>query len=479
MAANVSQSEEACTCPVCCDIFQDPVVLLCGHSFCEPCLQEWWRQSVVQRCPVCMEILTMARPTRNLALRDLSDIVRQEASQRATSGAPDLCELHNEKLKLFCRDDQQLICLVCRDAQKHEKHNFAPINEAAEEHRINIRTQLMHLNSKLGSLKAHQFNCNKMASHIKARQTETTIKEEFQKLYEFLRTKEAARIDALRKEAALKSDTLNNRIVNVNEEIALLTDRIETINQELTAEDLAFMLNVKSTLERSQCNVQEPETPPGGLIDEVQHVRNLLFNVWDQMKKIIKYTPVTLDPNTSGTQLILSENLTHSSESKTTQQLPDNPERKGPCIVLGFEGFSGGRQCWNVEVNGFWAVGVAAKTKHATLAPIFGIYTYGPEGPLFELITDKRIYSFSTDVLPKNIKVQLDFDQGTLSFFDLDRKTLIYVIKNSFKGTVFPYFRGAVKILPGKVRTTLWMDAFFTRSYSDAKYTPIFVSIRK
>uniref|UniRef100_A0A3B4W9C4 RING-type domain-containing protein n=1 Tax=Seriola lalandi dorsalis TaxID=1841481 RepID=A0A3B4W9C4_SERLL len=23
------------TCPVCCDIFKDPVVLLCGHSFCK------------------------------------------------------------------------------------------------------------------------------------------------------------------------------------------------------------------------------------------------------------------------------------------------------------------------------------------------------------------------------------------------------------------------------------------------------------
>ncbi|XP_060947136.1 E3 ubiquitin-protein ligase TRIM35-like isoform X2 [Limanda limanda] len=301
MAANVSQSEEACTCPVCGDIFQDPVVLLCGHSFCAPCLQEWWRQSDVRRCPVCMEISTVARPARNFALRDLSDIVRQEASQRETSGAQDRCELHNEKLQLFCRDDQQLICLVCRYAQKHEKHNFAPISEAAAEQRINIRTQLMCLNSKLGSLKAHQLNCNKMASDIKlqAQQTETTIKEEFQKLYEFLRMKEADRIDALRKEAALKSDTLNNRIVTVNEKIALLAERIDIINHELKAEDLAFMLNVKSTLERSQCTVQEPETPPGGLIDEAEHVGNLLFKVWDQMKNIIKYTPVTLDPNTA------------------------------------------------------------------------------------------------------------------------------------------------------------------------------------
>nr|XP_019947583.1 PREDICTED: zinc-binding protein A33-like [Paralichthys olivaceus] len=451
MAANVSQSEVVCTCPVCCDIFQDPVVLLCGHSFCKLCLQEWWRQSKVHTCPLCMEIFPMARPARNLALKDLSDNLRQEVSARAASGAQDLCDLHKEKLKLFCRDDQQLICLVCRDAQKHKKHNFSPINEAAEEHRTNLRIQRMHLKSKLGSLKVHKLNCNKMASHIKlqARQTEATIKEKFQKLYQFLRTQEAARIDALRKEVALKSDTLNIKIVNVKEEISSLADRIETINRELKAEDLSFMLNVKSTMERSKCNLQEPEIPSGALIDEGQHVGNLLFKVWCQMKNMIKYTPVTLDPNTSGTQLILSENLTHLSESKKAQQLPNNPERDHCSAVLGFEGFSSGKHSWDVEVKGFWAVGVAAKAGDATPSLICGIYNYGPGGPLFELLTHNSMDS--KDVLPKKIKVHLDYDQGTLSFFDLDKKTWIHIIKHTFKGTVFPYFRSTVKILTAEV----------------------------
>uniref|UniRef100_A0A3B4UHB5 RING-type domain-containing protein n=1 Tax=Seriola dumerili TaxID=41447 RepID=A0A3B4UHB5_SERDU len=61
MAANISQSEADFTCPVCCDIFKDPVLLLCGHSFCKHCLQEWWRQSRLQACPVCKEIFPMAQ----------------------------------------------------------------------------------------------------------------------------------------------------------------------------------------------------------------------------------------------------------------------------------------------------------------------------------------------------------------------------------------------------------------------------------
>ncbi len=136
MAANASASEVDCTCPVCCDIFKDPVVLLCGHSFCKHCLQEWWRQSGLRTCPVCKEIFPMDQPPRNLALRNLSDTLRRERSQRANSGSKEICSLHSEKLELFCQNDQQLICVICRDAQKHKKHNCVPVNEAAEDHRV-------------------------------------------------------------------------------------------------------------------------------------------------------------------------------------------------------------------------------------------------------------------------------------------------------------------------------------------------------
>lgn len=138
MATNVSQSEADFNCPVCCDLFKDPVVLLCGHSFCKFCLQEWWRQSRFQSCPVCKEIFPMPQPPRNLALRNLSDALRKERSHQTASGSEELCRVHGEKLKLFCLDDQQFICLICRDAKKHKKHNCVPVNEAAEDHRVSM-----------------------------------------------------------------------------------------------------------------------------------------------------------------------------------------------------------------------------------------------------------------------------------------------------------------------------------------------------
>lgn len=140
MAANVSPAEVDFTCPICCDIFRDPVVLLCGHSFCKHCLQEWWRQSALQSCPVCKGLFPLEQPPHNIALRNLCDNLRQEKSQRPKSGSKDLiCRLHSEKLKLFCQDDRQLICVICRDSQKHKKHNCIPINEAAGPFRVRIQ----------------------------------------------------------------------------------------------------------------------------------------------------------------------------------------------------------------------------------------------------------------------------------------------------------------------------------------------------
>ncbi|XP_042245960.1 eukaryotic translation initiation factor 4 gamma 3-like [Thunnus maccoyii] len=324
MAANESPSEVDCSCPVCCDIFKDPIVLLCGHSFCKHCLQEWWRQSKVQTCPVCKEIFSMAQPPPNLALRNLSDTLRQERSQRATTGSKEFCSLHSEKLKLFCQDDQELICVICRDAKKHKKHNCVPINEAAQDHRTKLKVQLMHLKSKQGSFEAEKLKCDKMASHItlQAQQTEEAIKGEFQKLYQFLRAEEAARIDAVRKEATLKSEAMRIRIVNLTAESSSLSDKIKTMEQEMKEEDISLMLNAKSSMERSQCNLPEPETPSGALIDEAKHLENLQFTVWRKMRNIIQYTPVKLNKSENAWKpVIMREPSPEDREVQKTQEL--------------------------------------------------------------------------------------------------------------------------------------------------------------
>ncbi|XP_074472566.1 E3 ubiquitin-protein ligase TRIM35-like [Sebastes fasciatus] len=290
-----------------------------------------------------------------------------------------------------------------------------------------------------------------ISSH-QAQQTENTIKEEFQKLYQFLGAEEAARIDAVRKEATIKSEAMNIRIVNLTVEISSLKDKIKTLEREMKAEDVSFMLNVKSTKRRSQCNLPDPETPSGALIDEAKHLGNLLFLVWMKMKNLIQYTPVTLDPNTGGRALIISEHMTRSTESAKSQPLPDNPERLYSTDVLGSEGFSSGKHSWDVKVGGKWTVGVAVKGKiHINM---WGIYMHLCADILRELTPENDLKVVSRNSFPQKVRVQLDYDQGILSFFDLVRKTPVHTIKHTFTETVFPYFGENVKILPAEMSVT-------------------------
>ncbi|XP_037621370.1 zinc-binding protein A33-like [Sebastes umbrosus] len=46
-----SRSEEDLCCPVCHDVFRDPVLLSCSHSFCNDCLKNWWRKKQTRECP--------------------------------------------------------------------------------------------------------------------------------------------------------------------------------------------------------------------------------------------------------------------------------------------------------------------------------------------------------------------------------------------------------------------------------------------
>ena len=38
-------------CPICYEIMQAPIILACGHTFCEDCAQEWCGRD--RTCPLC------------------------------------------------------------------------------------------------------------------------------------------------------------------------------------------------------------------------------------------------------------------------------------------------------------------------------------------------------------------------------------------------------------------------------------------
>ncbi|XP_028848206.1 zinc-binding protein A33-like [Denticeps clupeoides] len=465
--ASKSFSEEDFSCPVCYEIFKDPLLLFCSHSVCKVCLQKFWESKGSRECPVCRRTSSKGELPVNLALKNLCESFSVETIQRSSEGSEVLCSQHDEKLKLFCLEDQQLVCFVCRDSAKHRNHRFQPVDEAAEEFKENLKMKLKPLQETLKIFKDVKLTWNQTAEkiQIQTQHTERRIKEEFQKLHQFLRDEEAARIAALREEEEQKSRMMNEKMEKMSREISSLSDTIRALKEEMGAEDVSFLQNYRTTITRTQCRLEHPERLSGALIHVEKHLENLKFTVWEKMLEII-HTPVTLNPITAHPQLVLSEDLTSMRYSDERQKLPDNPERLDLyAAVLGSEGFNSGTHCWDVDVgeNTRWVLGVMAESaeRKGEVCSRSGIcYMFYCAGKYTARSTPKPETLLSVNRKLQKIRVTLDWDGGKLLFSDAVNNTHLHTHTHTFTERVFPYFNTAcnlspLKILPVKVRVSV------------------------
>lgn len=132
MAATTLLCEEDLLCPRCSDIYCLPVLLPCGHNVCRACLHKFWELKGCRECPVCRIGSVPERPPINLALKIAADSYQGQRNSKNQ----DVCRLHNEKLKIFCQNDEVPICLVCQTSVKHRVHECFPVEEAAKQKKV-------------------------------------------------------------------------------------------------------------------------------------------------------------------------------------------------------------------------------------------------------------------------------------------------------------------------------------------------------
>ncbi|XP_057705204.1 E3 ubiquitin-protein ligase TRIM35-like [Corythoichthys intestinalis] len=324
-------------CPACSNIFTDPLMLPCGHSFCRTCLHQLIATDK-RLCQLCGRAFGLRDPRPNIAVRAIcEEIVKSE----------DMCSLHKEELNFFCLDHQELVCPECISTEIHAGHKFKSLKKIVKGHHKELQEGLQEAKGRLKDYNDCKVNLFEQAGYIKVQRAnvERKIRKDFKELRLFLDVEEEARLADVMEEEKKKSQTIKEKRAALGEQIAALSDVVSSTEKQLKSDNASFMKNIETAMSRIQELPEKPQLLPGALLDEAKHVGNLKFKVWERMKETLAYSPVILDPNTANPRICLSEDLTSLSLKKLQQERPKNSERFQGETLLGCAS-DPGRQQW-------------------------------------------------------------------------------------------------------------------------------------
>ncbi|XP_062825384.1 uncharacterized protein LOC100560312 [Anolis carolinensis] len=468
------------TCLICLDYLKDPVSLECGHNFCRACLTQTWKKSgnIETSCSHCREPVSQKNLRTNQQLANLVEkvkILSLQGSKKA-KGKEGVCEKHQEPLKFFCKDDETPICEMCD--REHRDHRRIPLGTAAQDYKLLIRLRQDDLVKKREKILAYKTETEKEAQELlkQAKTKMETTLEEIPEIQQFLDKQEQhprSQMEELQKQIAQKRD---EHLVLLSRELSSLEGFIQELKEKCQQPPAELLRDVRNLLQR--CEEKQTSEKPMAFPPELK------WKVWEfcdlnsylvaAMKPFraafldallpgleLQKANVTLDPNTAGTWLILSEDQKSVRFGDEPQDLLDNPERfSDRAYVLGQEGFTSGRHFWDVVVGeeGDWAVGVARESVRRK-----GLVNIDPEEGIWVVSKWRGKYHAtswpsSTDFLlsekTKRVRVCLNYAANQVAFYDADTGDQICLLSEvPFSGeTVFPFFhvhkKGHLRISP-------------------------------
>lgn len=450
------------TCPVCQAIFTDPMLLPCTHSFCRICMEMSFR--VKPSCPTCRNPFTEDQAIANRDLKNACETFQKQTPWRSLPKSEFTCNVHRKPLELYCEFDQRPVCVDC--ATEHSAHRLLSIKDGVPLCKSELKDKVSHFEHKIESFEKTRQKFAKTVEHIK-QQTEAAeiqIKEEFERLHNFLRAEEKRRLEALATEKEDKILAMEEKIFNTEEDIKTLLGYVDALKKELDREDLPLLTNFQNIKIQTHWTRRSPQIDPDCLLLLDKHVGSLGFSIWRSMKDCVQFYPVVLDPNTASPWLSLSPDLTSVKESSEHLPVPENPERFDPCVfVLGAEGFSSGKHKWEVSVkdNTKWIVGVCKKSvyrkKKFTVSTSVGVWAIRLSKNVCSALTPEP-KTLPVSAPPQRIRVRLNMDKGEVSFYDgmKEQHLVSFTFKLEKGEKIYPIFGPGLQstpmtILPGKI----------------------------
>ncbi|KAM6949495.1 zinc-binding protein A33-like [Aplochiton taeniatus] len=386
-------SEEQLECSVCLDVFTDPVSTPCGHNFCQTCINSYWDNNKVFRCPLCKKTFD-GRPELcvNTAFRDVVD---QFKHSRLSSGGQSV----------------MVLCDVCNDRKlKAVKSCLDCMASYCEEH--------LEPHKRVASFKRHQLI--EPVENLEERVCERHGRP----LEMFCRTDQEC--------------------------VCLLCNLLDHKDHDIVTLDT-------ESKERKVLSENRIDSDPGVGRKTLTGLKNTIDTEIQKMSEIElqiiqKYAvDVTLDPDTAHPDLILSEDGKQVEDGDIDQNLPDNPKRFDASLcVLGREGLSSGRFYYEVQVKNTtqWDIGVARESidrkGEITLSPENGYWTVVLRDGQYKACAGPAV-CLSLSPPPQKVGVFVDYEGGQVSFYDVDNRSHIYSYTGqTFTETLYPYFGSCI-----------------------------------
>uniref|UniRef100_A0AAZ1WY71 E3 ubiquitin-protein ligase TRIM39-like n=1 Tax=Oreochromis aureus TaxID=47969 RepID=A0AAZ1WY71_OREAU len=408
-AATNLLSDDELLCPICPNMFTDPVTTPCGHNFCKKCITQHWDINFPFQCTVCKKAFYNRPQVR------LNPDMKLSRKQKFPNLENRMCRKHDKHLELFCKTDQTCVCMLC-SVLDHKTHEVVPLREEyegkkaeLEKTEAEIQQMIQKRRLKIQEIKESVKMSKDAADRQKAEgvQVLTALMESVER-----------RLKELIKEIEDKQETTEKQaegvIKDLEQEISELMERSSEVEQLSHSEDHLHLLQSFSSLKAAAPTKDWTEVRAA------------------ELKRVQQYAvDVTLDPDTANPKLILSDDGKQVKCGDVRKKLPDNPERFSYCVcVLGEQSFSSGRFYFEVQSrstgrdspgDGLWTVclGDGSEYSACTAPPVRLSLQSGPE----------------------KVGVFVDYEEGLVSFYDVDAAALIYSFTGcSFTEKLFSYF---------------------------------------
>uniref|UniRef100_A0A8C7DU75 Uncharacterized protein n=1 Tax=Oncorhynchus kisutch TaxID=8019 RepID=A0A8C7DU75_ONCKI len=168
------------------------------------------------------------------------------------------------------------------------------------------------------------------------------------------------------------------------------------------------------------------------------------FNGYSFVKHVFLSVDVTLDPDTAHPKLTVSDDKKCVKFGDLRRERGTEKRFEEKQCVLGMEGYDIGTHYWEVDLGekSQWSVGVAQDPENRNNTPMIpenGYWSIRLENGVLKTV-DRSSIVLPIELKPGKLGVLVDYEEGKIVFFNVEKKCHIHSFLGRFDKTLYPFF---------------------------------------